>query len=650
MLIKGFKIFTRFIGDYLIYITPFTIFHLRHFHKLPFANYHYYSFFITFSFIWLISTIITRKIISENQTFSVGEVRSVILSFITMIGIYSAYNIIFADEFHSRSVFIFSAMSGFAIEILLAIRSVGIFSYIKSHKDLSLSRLIIEICAFLIVFVPFYVFAAYCYSATIKLEHLSLIFFVWVVSGILSGIFSQYKTVKGLYFLAWQVTKNIVYFFLLSSFVIFYFTPIITTSHKFLNSIGLYAIISMMLDFISYIYSHPKQSDEIESKTISAPIIDDDPLQTIMSINPDKYYIPKSDEISFSFDSKLHNIYLRNYPEVYAFINSSIAVNSIDANLAITVRTNDMYNIETLPDDYLSFFCNLLDINNFRYLNQYFIEVNNKLKIGGIFIGSLKPTHLRFRHFMQKYPFYLARILYFIDFIWKRVIPKLPLTKHIYFSLTKGRNRAISLAESLGRLYYCGFEVLSIREIDQRVFFIAHKVGNPREDKNPSYGPLFKMRRIGKGGSPIFVYKLRTMHPYSEYLQKFVYEHNSLEEGGKFHQDFRITSWGRFIRKIWVDELPMIINWLKGDLKLVGVRPISQHYLSLYSEEVRNRRKDYKPGLVPPFYVDLPTTLEQIIQSEVRYMDSYDREPLRTDIKYLFKAFYNILIKRARSK
>jgi lipopolysaccharide/colanic/teichoic acid biosynthesis glycosyltransferase len=216
--------------------------------------------------------------------------------------------------------------------------------------------------------------------------------------------------------------------------------------------------------------------------------------------------------------------------------------------------------------------------------------------------------------------------------------------------LTKGRRRAISLAEGLGRLYFCGYEVLSIREIKGNVYFIARKTGQPKEDINPSYGPLFKMRRVGQNGKIIYVYKLRTMHPYSEYLQKFVFEHNQLQEGGKFSKDFRVTSWGKVLRKLWIDELPMLINFIKGDLKLVGVRPLSQHYISLYSEELRESRKKFKPGLVPPFYVDMPKSLDEIMKSELKYMRAYEKHPFRTDIKYFFGAAYNIIFKKARSK
>ncbi|NTW32604.1 MAG: sugar transferase, partial [Bacteroidetes bacterium] len=166
---------------------------------------------------------------------------------------------------------------------------------------------------------------------------------------------------------------------------------------------------------------------------------------------------------------------------------------------------------------------------------------------------------------------------------------------------------------------------------------------------NPSYSPIFKMKRIGQNGNQIYVYKLRTMHPYSEYLQEFVYDKNSLSEGGKFKDDFRISSWGRILRKLWIDELPMLINLVRGEIKLVGVRPVSSHYLTLYSEEFRAKRKKYKPGLIPPFYADMPKTIEEIEASEKKYFDLFDQSPITTDIKYFFKIISNILFHRKTS-
>jgi hypothetical protein len=56
-----------------------------------------------------------------------------------------------------------------------------------------------------------------------------------------------------------------------------------------------------------------------------------------------------------------------------------------------------------------------------------------------------------------------------------------------------------------------------------------------------------------------------------------------------------------------------------------------------------------KPGLIPPFYVDLPKTLEEIMASEMKYLRAYEKNPLRTDVKYFFLSLRNIFFRRARS-
>ena len=140
------------------------------------------------------------------------------------------------------------------------------------------------------------------------------------------------------------------------------------------------------------------------------------------------------------------------------------------------------------------------------------------------------------------------------------------------------------------------------------------------------------------------------MHPYSEYLQGYIFEKNSLKEGGKFNKDIRITTIGGFIRKYWLDELPMIINLLKGELKLVGVRPLSNHYYSLYRKELQEKRNKFKPGLLPPFYADMPKTLDEIQNSEMKYLVACENNgTFRTDVKYIYLIFKNVFFKGVRS-
>ncbi len=143
---------------------------------------------------------------------------------------------------------------------------------------------------------------------------------------------------------------------------------------------------------------------------------------------------------------------------------------------------------------------------------------------------------------------------------------------------------------------------------------------------------------------------MRTMYPYAEYLQDYIYKHHNLKEGGKFESDFRVSTQGKIMRRFWIDELPMFGNLIKGDLKIVGVRPLSKHYFNLYSKELQEKRTQWKPGLVPPYYSDLPKTLEEIQSSELKYLEAYEKNPFRTDWKYFWKAVYNIIFKNARSQ
>ena len=202
----------------------------------------------------------------------------------------------------------------------------------------------------------------------------------------------------------------------------------------------------------------------------------------------------------------------------------------------------------------------------------------------------------------------------------------------------------------IGRLFASGYRLEKEYKIDDYTFLLAKKSSQPIFDKYSSYGLLFKMRRIGKGGKEMFVYKFRTMVPFSEYLQDYFVKKNSLAKGGKINNDTRVTPLGKILRKFWIDEIPNLINLLKGEMKLVGVRPISKQYLSLYDEELKSLRKLVRPGIIPPFYADMPETLDEIQQSEKKYIKEYLNKPLTTDLRYLYMAIKNIVTKRVFSK
>jgi hypothetical protein len=69
----------------------------------------------------------------------------------------------------------------------------------------------------------------------------------------------------------------------------------------------------------------------------------------------------------------------------------------------------------------------------------------------------------------------------------------------------------------------------------------------------------------------------------------------------------------------------------------------------LYTKELQEKRNDSKPGLLPPFYVDMPKTLEEIINSELKYLKEYEKAPIKTDFQYFWAILNSIFIKKARS-
>lgn len=332
--------------------------------------------------------------------------------------------------------------------------------------------------------------------------------------------------------------------------------------------------------------------------------------------------------------------------EVFQFISENIDLNIPDYSI---LSTTTQFNIDKLQENIYLKIVNLKRINDIRFINKFFESVNRKLIDKGFFIGCVETKDQRKQRLLKKYPPVLNRIYYLFDFIIKRIFPKFNLTKRIYFFLTRGENRVVSKAETFGRLYSCGFRIVNEKEIRGLLYFVATKTREPFFDMEPTYGPLVKLRRIGKNGKIINVYKLRTMHPYAEYLQEYVYDKSDLQEGGKFKDDFRITTIGKNFRKFWIDELPMLINYFRKEMKLVGVRPLSEHYFSLYSKKLQEKRIKTKPGLIPPFYVDMPKTIEEIQASELKYLEAYEKHPLLTDWKYFWKAVWNILFRKARS-
>ena len=297
------------------------------------------------------------------------------------------------------------------------------------------------------------------------------------------------------------------------------------------------------------------------------------------------------------------------------------------------------------------FIINKRSLNQIAHLNSLLCRTNEALAPGGYALFHARTATLERKIILETDWPVIRRIHSAGHYIWHRVCPKIRGLKRVYFALTGGKGRSYHRIEILGRICRAGFRIVDEEFIHGEFFVIGKKVKEPLWDSPPKCGPVIKLRRIGKDGQIIGVYKLRSMYSYSEYLQDYMYKHGGLQEGGKFDNDQRISFWGKYLRKCWIDELPMLVNVLKGQLKLVGVRPLSRQYFSLYTPEMQQLRIKVKPGLIPPFYYEqhTPKTVDEVQESERRYIESYLQHPFRTDWRYFWGSLTNIIFRHKRS-
>lgn len=292
------------------------------------------------------------------------------------------------------------------------------------------------------------------------------------------------------------------------------------------------------------------------------------------------------------------------------------------------------------------------NLNHIPHLNDYLDDRNSEMKVGDTLECAAFTEQQEQAAIRRRYPPGLSHIILFWEYVWHVMCPKISMTRRLYFALAGERHRTYSYTEILGRICRAGFKIVREENNDGRLHVVAMKKSDPLERNDSTVSPLLKLKRVGKDGKLIDVLKFRTMYSYSQYIQDYVYELNKLNSSGKLANDFRVNFWGKIMRPIWLDELPMLWNVFRGDMKWVGVRPLSEHFFSLYTKDMQKLRTLVKPGMLPPFYYEreTPKGLDEIQASERRYIESYLKHPFLTDWRYFWGTVYNIIIKMKRSK
>ena len=142
---------------------------------------------------------------------------------------------------------------------------------------------------------------------------------------------------------------------------------------------------------------------------------------------------------------------------------------------------------------------------------------------------------------------------------------------------------------------------------------------------------IFTQKRIGKGGKPFMIYKFRTMKSHAPELPS-----------RDLPDDEYVSRFGRFLRRTGIDELPQLINIIKGDMSIVGTRPPTMDEWGKY--EIHHRaRLATKPGITGMWQVsgrsDI-TDFEEVVALDTKYINDWS---IGLDIKILFKTVLVVL-------
>ena len=161
-----------------------------------------------------------------------------------------------------------------------------------------------------------------------------------------------------------------------------------------------------------------------------------------------------------------------------------------------------------------------------------------------------------------------------------------------------------------------------------------------------SKGPvIFRQVRVGKGGKPFVFYKFRSMQMGAEGMKENLKHLNVAEDPVfKIKDDPRVTRLGRFLRRSTLDELPQLVNVLKGEMSLVGPRPPLPEEVAVYTP-LQKKRLDVKPGLTCLWQV---SGRSEISFSEWVQLDLYyiQHQSLLLDIKILVRTLPAVLSRR----
>ena len=160
---------------------------------------------------------------------------------------------------------------------------------------------------------------------------------------------------------------------------------------------------------------------------------------------------------------------------------------------------------------------------------------------------------------------------------------------------------------------------------------------------SPGASPIYSQERVGKNGKKFKFYKFRSMVPNADKMLESLLSQNEMKGPAfKMKHDPRITRVGRFIRRTSIDELPQLLNVLKGDMSLVGPRPPLPREVAMYTEQ-QYQRLSVVPGLTCYWQIQPKRntlSFDEWLSLDLKYISERN---FWVDLKILFKTIGAVL-------
>ncbi len=160
---------------------------------------------------------------------------------------------------------------------------------------------------------------------------------------------------------------------------------------------------------------------------------------------------------------------------------------------------------------------------------------------------------------------------------------------------------------------------------------------------SPGASPIYMQERVGLNGKTFRLYKFRSMVPNAEKQLNSLLSQNEMQGPAfKMKNDPRITRFGKFIRKVCIDELPQLVNILKGEMSFVGPRPPLPREVAQYTDH-QKQRLGVIPGLTCYWQIKKnrnDCSFDEWLELDLKYIEE---KSVKTDITIFFKTFKVVL-------